>query len=86
MALWLAALWQTSATVAAQPDPTPEERYASPLEMLVSPDGQQLYVLCQGADEVRVLDAASGRVLRDHPGGACAAGLFSVAGWAGGCS
>lgn len=53
---WVAALWQTSATVAAQPDPVPEERYASPLELLVSPDGKRLYVLCQGADEVRVLD------------------------------
>jgi YVTN family beta-propeller protein len=62
--LWLVALWQTSTTVAAQLEPTPEERYASPLEMLVSSDGQELYVLCQGTDEVRVLNAASGRVLR----------------------
>ncbi len=61
---WVPALWQTSATVAAQPEPTPEERYASPLELLLSPDGHELYVLCQGADEVRVLNAASGRVLR----------------------
>jgi YVTN family beta-propeller protein len=66
---WVAALRQTSATVAAQPDPTPEERYASPLELLLSPDGQELYVLCQGADEVRVLNAASGRVLRTIPVG-----------------
>ncbi|MGA7522176.1 MAG: beta-propeller fold lactonase family protein [Acidobacteriaceae bacterium] len=49
-------------TVAAQPDPTPEERYASPLELLVSPDGERLYVLCQGADEVRVLDRKTLRV------------------------
>jgi YVTN family beta-propeller protein len=66
---WLAALWQTSVTVAAQPEPTPEERYASPLELLLSPDGQELYVLCQGADEVRVLNAANGRVLRIIPVG-----------------
>jgi YVTN family beta-propeller protein len=52
------------ATVAAQPSTAPEERYASPLELLLSPDGVRLYVLCQGADEVRVLDAASGRMLR----------------------
>ena len=26
--------------------------------MLFSPDGARLYVLCQGSDEVRVLDAA----------------------------
>ncbi len=30
--------------------------YASPIEMLFSPDGGRLYVLCQGTDEVRVLD------------------------------
>jgi YVTN family beta-propeller protein len=55
--------------VEAQPDPTTEERYASPLELLVSPDGRELYVLCQGADEVRVLNAATGRVLRIIPVG-----------------
>jgi YVTN family beta-propeller protein len=31
--------------------------YASPVEMLFSPDGAQLFVLCQGTDEVRVLNA-----------------------------
>ncbi|HTX75147.1 MAG TPA: hypothetical protein VMD29_02995 [Terracidiphilus sp.] len=31
--------------------------YASPVEMLFSPDGARLYVLCQGSDEVRVLSA-----------------------------
>lgn len=31
--------------------------YASPLEMLFSPDGARLYVLCQGSRQVRVLDA-----------------------------
>ena len=30
--------------------------YASPVELLFSPDGSRLYVLCQGSDEVRVLD------------------------------
>jgi len=53
----------------AQPTPTPEERYASPLELLLSPDGRLLYVLCQGADEVRVLNAATGVVLRTIPVG-----------------
>jgi YVTN family beta-propeller protein len=52
------------ATVAAQPSAENAERYASPLELLLPPDGLRLYVLCQGADEVRVLDAASGRELR----------------------
>lgn len=30
--------------------------YASPLELLFSPDGKRLYVLCEGTDEIRVLD------------------------------
>jgi YVTN family beta-propeller protein len=33
--------------------------YASPLEVLLSPDSSRLYVLCQGSEEVRVLDANS---------------------------
>ena len=32
--------------------------YASPVELLFSPDGARLYVLCQGSDQVRVLNAA----------------------------
>jgi YVTN family beta-propeller protein len=31
--------------------------YASPLEVLLSPDGARLYVLCEQTEEVRVLDA-----------------------------
>ncbi|HUY94385.1 MAG TPA: beta-propeller fold lactonase family protein [Terracidiphilus sp.] len=30
--------------------------YASPVEMIFSRDGARLYVLCQGSDEIRVLD------------------------------
>jgi len=33
--------------------------YASPVEMLFSPEGKRLYVLCQGSDQVRVLDAST---------------------------
>jgi len=33
--------------------------YASPLELLFSPDGAKLYVLCQQSQEVRVLDSAT---------------------------
>jgi YVTN family beta-propeller protein len=40
------------------------EKYASPLEVLPSPDGARLYVLCQGSEEVRVLDAASYAVVK----------------------
>ena len=33
--------------------------YASPLELLFSPDGKRLYVLCQQSGEIRVLDPAT---------------------------
>jgi YVTN family beta-propeller protein len=36
-----------------------DQDYASPLEILTSPDGTRLYVLCQESDEVRVLNAAT---------------------------
>jgi YVTN family beta-propeller protein len=43
--------------------------YASPLEMLFSPDHTRLYVLCQGSDEVRVLDASSYEEIKRVPVG-----------------
>ena len=36
-----------------------EPEYASPLELLFSPQGERIYVLCNESDEVRVLDAAT---------------------------
>jgi YVTN family beta-propeller protein len=39
--------------------------YASPIELLLSPDGARLYVLCQESDEVRVLDAVSYAVIKN---------------------
>jgi len=39
-----------------------KERYLSPIEMAVSPDGRFLYVVCQDSDEVRVLDEQSGKI------------------------
>jgi YVTN family beta-propeller protein len=38
-------------------------RYLSPLEMAFSADGQLLYVVCEGSDEVRVVDVVSGQVV-----------------------
>lgn len=65
-AFCLAALRQPGyATAAAEQ----EQRYASPLELLLSRDGSRLYVLCEGTDEVRVLDAATGRELARIPVG-----------------
>ena len=42
---------------------TPGERYLSPLELALSPDGRLLYVVCQDSDELRVVDAQSGKLL-----------------------
>jgi YVTN family beta-propeller protein len=39
--------------------------YASPVEMLYSPDGTRLFVLCQGSDEVRVLNSATFKAIKN---------------------
>ena len=44
-------------------------RYPSPIEVAVSPDGNRLYVLCEGTDEVAVLDLRTRAVLRRIPVG-----------------
>jgi YVTN family beta-propeller protein len=52
---------------AAEDEETAEanaEDYASPLEVLLSPDGARLYVLCQQSEEVRVLNATSFAVVK----------------------
>jgi YVTN family beta-propeller protein len=41
----------------------PKERYLSPLEVVSSPDGRLLYVVCQDSDEVRVVDVPSSQVI-----------------------
>jgi YVTN family beta-propeller protein len=54
----------------------PEQaNYASPLELLLSSDGTRLYVLCQGTQEVRVLNAATGAVIKSIPVGAVPRGF-----------
>lgn len=55
--------------IAAQNAPTQgsgltKQRYLSPLEIALSPDGRLLYVVCQESDELRVVEAASGRVIK----------------------
>jgi YVTN family beta-propeller protein len=42
---------------------TTRERYLSPLEMVSSPDGRLLYVVCQESDEVRIVDVQSSKVI-----------------------
>jgi YVTN family beta-propeller protein len=43
--------------------------YVSPVEMLFSPDASRLFVLCQGSDEVRVLNSATFDVIKNIPVG-----------------
>ncbi len=62
-ALVVSALWPTvDHPVRAEQENAQE--YASPLEVLLSPDDARLYVLCQQSKEVRVLDAASFAVIK----------------------
>ena len=49
--------------------------YASPLELLFSPDGTKLYVLCQQSQEVRVLDSATFAPIRSIPVGGVPRGI-----------
>ncbi len=53
------------------------ERYLSPLEMLPSPDGRRLYVVCQASDELRVVDLESDKVVIVVPVGRAPRGITS---------
>ena len=61
VAVLVAGLWTGRAVRANEGS---DENYASPLELLLSPDGARLYVLCQQTEEIRVLDAATHAVLK----------------------
>jgi YVTN family beta-propeller protein len=67
------------AACAATRTPTGESlSYASPVELLFSRNGTQLYVLCQGSDQLRVLDAATFAAIKTIPVGHIPRG-FSLA-------
>jgi YVTN family beta-propeller protein len=62
--------------VAARPaDNGATEHYLSPLEMALSRDGHQLYVVCQASDELRVVDIDSGKVAAVVPLGRAPRGI-----------
>jgi len=64
-ALIAVALWSGRPVLAGEEQPSVKSMdYASPLEVLLSPDGARLYVICQGSNEIRVLDAASYVVIK----------------------
>ena len=66
LALTLLAL---AAKPATQQASIPKDRYLSPLEMASSADGRLLYVVCQDSDEIRVVDAHSGKIISTVPVG-----------------
>ena len=69
-ALFLAVLWRDKTVRAdAQGVDSVAQEYASPLELLLSPDGTRLYVLCQQSEEVRVLNATSFVAIKNIPVG-----------------
>jgi YVTN family beta-propeller protein len=49
----------------ARADERGVQDYASPLEVLLSPDGSRIYVLCQQSEQVRVLNATSYAVIKN---------------------
>ena len=51
------------------------QRYLSPIELVLSPDDAHLYVVCEGSDELAVVDVKSGKVLRRVPVGHTPKGL-----------
>jgi YVTN family beta-propeller protein len=70
MAIFTVALLALAAQPAPKPSASlPKERYLSPIEMALSPDGRLLYVVCQDSDEVRIVDAQTGRVVNTIPVG-----------------
>lgn len=64
LAVTMALLWlaPTVKPAAARSKAESSERYLSPLEMRLSPDGRLLYVVCQASDELRVVNIGSGKV------------------------
>lgn len=48
---------------------TPESEYLSPGEMVFSPDGRSLYVVCEHSDELRIVETATSKVTARIPVG-----------------
>lgn len=61
VALFLVLVCILAATAKPADD---QPKYLSPGEIAVSPDGRWLYVVCEKSDELRMVDAQSGEVVR----------------------
>jgi YVTN family beta-propeller protein len=57
----LLAVLQPQRAATAKP---PADRYLSPGDLAISPDGRRLYAVCERSDELIVLDTATGSVLK----------------------
>ncbi len=75
MSFALMLLLPSAKPAAARSNSEISERYLSPLEMLLSPDGRSLYVVCQASDELRVVDVESGKVVNVVPLGRAPRGI-----------
>ena len=64
-----ATIANPSAEQRSTPANAQTERYLSPIEMAISADGQRLFVVCEGSDELRVVDTRSGKVVASVPVG-----------------
>ena len=75
VAFVLTFLAPTSRPAAARSNTEITERYLSPLEMRLSPDGRLLYVVCQASGELRVVDLESEKVVKVAPLGRAPRGI-----------
>ncbi len=75
MSFALVVLLPSAKPAAARSNSEISERYLSPLEMSLSPDGRLLYVVCQASDELRVVDVESGKVVTVVPLGRAPRGI-----------
>jgi YVTN family beta-propeller protein len=53
-----------AALAAPLPPQSSRPRYPSPVELAISPDGSTLFAVCEGTDEVAVVDTRTGSVIR----------------------
>jgi YVTN family beta-propeller protein len=68
-AIFAVILLAAAAKPAAKQAGALRERYLSPIEVALSPDGRLLYVVCQDSDEVRVVEVSTSKVITSIPVG-----------------
>lgn len=71
------ALLVIAAKPAARQSAAVRERYLSPIELQFSSNGRLIYAVCEGSDEVRVVDTATRKVVASIPVGRVPRGIAS---------